>query len=206
MGLYALATAAPAATEKFYLDTSAIYPLAWAEGVAKGGAPALRANEALRVALLSAFLKKAEVVGSEMRTSLLSLEEIGTKIRNGERKDLIRANGFPDWHAYRQARPVDAAADALVIQAKAVQWMEWTVSALLSYGVLFERRAISTPALATTMIKKARLTYLELLRNYVDLDAMDALHIVVGKEIGAGAFISFDAGWQSVAEIDVYHG
>ena len=80
----------------------------------------------------------------------------------------------------------------------------WPLNAY-PHGVRFERKVVATVALATTLSKKAHATYVELLKNYVGLDAMDALHIVIGKEVGATGFVTFDAGWRTVAEIDVYH-
>lgn len=205
MAAFTLAKAKPSAALKYYLDTSAIYPIAWDEGATNGGAPAVDVAEKARASAVSTFLRDATAAGAEVRTSLLAIEEIAGKVRNGERRRCWKAKGFSDWRSYAIGNSAGARADGPIIQTKMLEWIGWSIRAVLSRGVQFERRVVQTPAGAATLSKKSRETYVELLHSYPDLDAMDALHIVVGKEIGADAFVTFDAGWRAVSEIDVYH-
>lgn len=192
-----------AAPSACYLDTSAVFALAFRRARAEGQ-PAPD-NEVSRAEALVGFLARVRAQGGRGRTSLLALEEIAAKVRNqtrsiGVERILGKAASFRDLKTSDRAKAeaVDAAAHAAMMSM-----LKFTADALGAESVLLTRPVIPQGT-EEDSAKKARKYHRDLLRRYPSIDPMDALHIVIGVECGLKAFVSFDDAWKCVTEIDLF--
>jgi len=129
-------------------------------------------------------------------TSVLAFEEVAALIRNRSRQD--QTNGA--WRQLNKTDPQRAVVDAIA-QAKMLAMLKLAADAASSLGVSCLWPDVNGgPAAAGRKLRKA---HRALLKAYVDLDAMDALHLVVGAELGFTSFVSFDAGWAVVPSVDI---
>jgi len=179
----------------FYLDTSAVFPLAL---VAAGS---MKPINSTRSGLVKAFCADAQRASSRAVVSVLVLEEIAAKTRNEAQRDLLRAEGFDDWYAFEQADKARADAERLNIKGRVLSMLQHAADELGMMGVTVEQPLITgTPADAG---KKLRKTHREFLSKYQNIDSMDALHIAVGGLLGCKHFLSFDTAWIDIAEIQL---
>lgn len=195
-----LRLATPKENERFYVDTSAIFPLAHAEAKAAGGGG--EATELSRAVVVVDFLNRAARVSAEVRTTAIVFEELGAKVRNKIR--MHEASKYSlSWQALKAQRPTEAAAADAIAHVKMLAFMKWAADGAAKGGILLEGRAMM-PADVLAREKKLRKAHRELLAKYASLDAMDALHIVIGLEMAIPNFITFDAGWDAVPGIAVF--
>lgn len=178
----------------FYLDTSAVLPLALAD------AGTLPAKEQPRHSALTAFAAKARSAPARLVASVLAFEEIGAKTRNDVQRAVLARVDHRSWNDYQRADAVEALRDRKIIQGMVLQMLEHTARALGSLGVVVEQ---PVDADASTAGHKLRKAHREFLRLYENIDSMDALHIAFGAMLGCKHFITFDNGWAQVAEIEV---
>jgi hypothetical protein len=201
MTVYRLASAAATAGERYYLDTSALYPLMHAE-MRAANLPA-DSDELRRAAALKGFLQRVRAVNGALRTSVLAFEEIGAKARSIVRSKGAEKTPYRKWSDLKRADATAAAAVDADAQAHMLDVMRFAADGAGKEGVLLER-SIVLPTDTTSAAEKLRKAHRKLLREYRSLDAMDALHIAVGLELAIRNFITFDVGWQGVPGINVY--
>lgn len=197
-----LGAASPTPKTKYYLDTSALFSLASLQAAADGQAvPAL---ETKRASDVTAFLARARAVGGLVCTSVLAFQEIAHKARRRSREECAKIAGFASWQhldstgaSANRVQVVEQAHDAML------KMLEWTAVALRAVHGEVEQPAVAADKLTERGLR-FRKAHRRFLRLYKTLDSMDALHIVVGTDLGAKDFVSFDKGWEDVAEITVY--
>lgn len=197
----ALGGSTPAKDELYYLDTSGLFPLAY-ERARHAGEPA-PPDELARATTLVPFLRAAQANSASVITSILSIEELAAKWRNTQVRAVL-PNGIKTLRVWENTNPIAAANARKTIQASTLKMMAHAANGLGTYGVALMRVAVGSTE-TRTAADKQRKAHRELLRLYDRIDPMDALHIVVGREMGAERFISFDTAWTTVAEISVYN-
>jgi predicted nucleic acid-binding protein len=192
---------APAPALRCYLDTSAVWVLASLEAKANGAT--IVATDETNGKRVESFLKRLVAARGEPRTTVLAMEELAAKVRNNSRSESARRAHCSDWRQFKRADPTAAdAADALAKTAM-LDAMRFAATRLGKLAVLFETPAVheaETFSAATSIRKEHRL----LLDNYQGLDAMDALHIVMGSRLRIQHFVSLDRGWSDVNGLTIY--
>jgi predicted nucleic acid-binding protein len=199
MPIELLGTAKAKPGGRYYLDTSAIFALAAPH--AKAAKQAVRALEEQRAQAATDFLKAAVAAGAAVRTSVLAFEEVAAVSRRRGRDLFARQAGHNGWETAKtsaDAESVDANAKAAMLT-----WLTWAVTGFRVVGGAVEQP--ETPADETTIrAERLRKLHRKLLSTYSAIDPMDALHIATGISLGCNDFVSFDKGWETVAEITVY--
>ncbi|HET9930943.1 MAG TPA: hypothetical protein VFQ35_09660 [Polyangiaceae bacterium] len=198
----ALVGAVPKAKTKYYLDTSAVFALASVQAAKAGQqVPTIETQRANR---LSPFLAKVAVAGGLVCTSVLAFQEVANIARRKARDEFAKQAGFSSWN-HLESSAAQSVQDTVASQAHGamLQVLEWAAVAVRDANGETEQ-----PAVAADQTKergqRLRKAHRRFLRAYARLDSMDALHIVIGTELGAKDFISFDKAWESVTEIVVY--
>ena len=200
----------PTSAHTFYLDTSVVLLLTFAEGV-KHGHPQLSHDDRAKVAIVEAFLARAAKATSRVVTTCLAIEELAAKVRN-----VARAQGASEagttWE--RLKRPTDKRsaginkklADRIDLQAQAnmLSAMKWAGAVMTQHGIVVDTPAVEANK-SQAFSEALCIDHEKLLAQYVGLDAMDALHVAVGMRMRASAFVTLDVGWRSVNEIAVCH-
>ncbi|HEX3474707.1 MAG TPA: hypothetical protein VHT91_06680 [Kofleriaceae bacterium] len=180
----------------FYLDTSAVFPLALQ---AAGTQNQLELDRARRV---SAFLDHAKRNSSRGLCSVLVLEEIAAHIRNKTQRDALTRVRCDKWRDFCDTDPDNAEAEGKKIQATVLKMLTHTADALASAGITVEQPVVINAAEAGKKLRKA---HRDFLRHYHAIDSMDALHMALGSTLGCKHFITFDKHWTSVTEIEVLY-
>lgn len=129
---------------------------------------------------------------------MLAYEEVAASTRNKLRFAEAEAANFSGWKPFKSAEPAKAAGADARSHAAMLEMLSLAASAAGSLGVTLEWPA-PTSASPVTIRRHHR----ELLRKHPEVDAMDALHIVVGLAIGIRSFITFDGGWDAVPGITI---
>lgn len=198
-----LATFVPVAGATYYLDTSALYPLAAAEAK-DAGAKNIADRFLERAAHVRSFLQAVKLARGMARTSVLAMQEMAAAIRNEERHRLAQADPakHKSWSAFKRDDHAGAQVADTVAQELMLTWMRYTSRQLGALQVHFCEPEV--PKGFSVEIGAARKkAHRRLLKAFSRIDAMDALHIVLGTEMQASAFLSFDSGWQTVTTINV---
>jgi len=198
----ALKDCQPVQGESYYLDTSAVMALLNVE--ANNQKVKIPGEELARGRLVVDFTSRAKLVGALLTTSILAIEEIAAKYRGLIRAARAKANGYATWKDFKTGNPPAAAIEDEVARKEMFLRLKWTTKKLGSTQV-----RLATPEVAAANIHSAaetmRCSHLKLLEDHPSLDAMDALHIVIGTDLGATRFVSFDRGWDVVPSITVYN-
>lgn len=84
-----------------------------------------------------------------------------------------------------------------------LKFMTRAVDALNAANVPLETQKVAAMEVRTAALLM-RKAHRKLLADHRELDSMDALHIVLGRALGADSFITFDGGWEVVPTILVY--
>jgi len=199
MPVSSLEAHSPQAGELYYLDTSAMFSLGHLEAhrLKQGGEP----GEVKRARRVVAFVHRATASSAFVFTSVLAHQEIAALVRNRLRNAGAQKQRGCQWKQLKLIDPTEADKIDVGAQAAALQMLSHTSS-------LAGRESIETrwPAVASEAAlagQKLRKAHRELLRLYRQIDSMDALHIVLGAELGALNFITFDKGWDTVPNINV---
>ncbi len=194
-------TTAPLTGERHYVDTSAFFYLAMLGASTAGErVPAKRLAQAKR---LQAFLTQIQKLGGIACSTVLAIEELAAKVRNDARRDAAKSAGFNYWGDFKMKKPSEAQVEDGRSKTRMVQMMDWAVAEFVKVGGRFEM-PVSSAAESASFGEKLRTEHRDLLDTFQRLDAMDALHIVLGIHLGAKAFVSFDQGWDVVPQLTVY--
>ncbi len=192
-----LAVTVPTPADTIYLDTSAVMTLAQGRGLFEGLPVPQEAPRRLKV--LVPFLVKAKAAGAALRTSILSVEELAAATRNQKRASEAQSRGYTTWRQFKSRDPGASAVADATAKANMLQMMKFAVNALELCGVQIQCvGAVGDSIVAARARRKA---HKRLLDRHVEIDSMDALHIVFGTELGATGFISFDTGWGAVPSV-----
>lgn len=199
MTAVALESHAPTEGQRCYLDASALIALAYEDAVSAG--VAVRADERSRARRVREYVLRVRRLGARLVTSILAMEELAAMTRNKARDIASRPLGR-SWVELKRDAPDDARRVDELCRQQMLDMMEHAAKATGDLGVSFELPVVleGDASAAATRLRKVHREYL---RRYVTLDAMDALHIAVGRMIGADCFVSFDAGWREVSDITV---
>lgn len=191
---------APTSGQRCYLDTSALIPLALHQ-LASAGGPAPPDEERRRADRIRRCIDRLVSAKASVVTTILAMEELAAKVRNDARNDQARAHGST-WKDLKRSDPAKARELDEGCRDWMLKMMEHAARSTGDLGVSFELPVVleGDASAAATRLRKVHREYL---RRYVSLDAMDALHIAVGRMIGADCFVSFDAGWREVSDITV---
>lgn len=178
----------------FYLDTSAVMPLALNE------AGTIKGTELIRFRRINAFVASASRAASRTISSVLALEEIAAKTRNELSRAALKRAGHDDWRSYAAVAPAAAAAERTTIQGQVLKMLEHAATGMGKIGVVVEQPVVANAADAGKKVRKAHREYL---RAYANIDSMDALHLAFGGLLGCKHFVSFDQAWLPISEVDV---
>lgn len=193
-------SSAPKPRRRYYLDTSALFALA-SEWAGTKGQPA-QAKEIARAVAMKPFLHSVANANGSIRTSTLAFQEIASVQQRRARNFRAGAAGHGDWHNLLK-KGVDPTVVLETAKRDMLQFLTYTVRAMHSVGCKVEEPPVG--ALATAKVGTLRReAHRRLLRLHPGLDSMDALHIVVGYQMGARDFVTFDDGWTDVQGITVY--
>jgi predicted nucleic acid-binding protein len=151
-----------------------------------------------RAAEAAAFFHSYSGEGTQFVSSPYALQEVANALakhtlkkqrRHGRWKEL-RHNDYPTFLTLR--------AEALSIIVDA-----WT--RFQEHGILFvvPNDGDESPYGVTVTNEVVEVAFL-LLKEYEALDEMDAFHIALGMACGVSWFVTTDAGWKEVAEINVF--
>ena len=192
-----LQTFAHVAGLTFYLDTSAVLPLAFAET----GEP-IEEREERRCNLLKPFLERATRAGSRVVCSVLVFEEIAALVRNQQQRDILdrEREHFRSWKDYERSNPAKADAGLRTVHATMLTMLQHAADALHKVGVNVAHPVGDPVADFGRKLRKAHRGYLH---SYPRLDAMDALHLTFGAYLNCRHFVSFDKAWADVTEIQL---
>jgi hypothetical protein len=179
----------------FYLDTSAVFPLAL---VAAG---TTKPTELARAKLVTSFCTAAQKAMSRTLVSVLVFEEIAAKTRNEAQREVLRVEGHQTWRDFEAADKAKAHAERIKVQALMLAMLQHTATELGKLGVTVEQPQLQGTAAEAG--KKLRKSHREFLAKYQSIDSMDALHIAFGAMLGCKHFVSFDKAWIGIAEIDL---
>lgn len=181
--------------DSFYWDTSVVYSLALSRHPKQ---TATSQRELRRISALSAFINASTSSGTRNLTSILVLEEIAALVRNRIRTVEADRAGFRSWSEFKQS----AAEQAMLRDKTAHQGMLEILQCAID-GIRTAKIELEWPDQSETPPQKLRKFHREILRTVPTIDAMDALHIVVGLSLGIKKFISFDTGWRDCPLIEV---
>lgn len=193
-----LDAAKPRHGQRFYLDTSAVIPLA----LARAGTSVDPVDQK-RHRLLRSFSNKVTSSGGVLLTSLLAFEELAAVVRRPLRDAALKKAGASDWRDFRRKDAAGARQAEADTQKKVVQMMEWGLAELAALGGAVElpsRDAAATRTDADLLFK----AHVALLRSCAALDPMDALHVVVGSALNTRSFVSFDRAWERISTIELF--
>jgi predicted nucleic acid-binding protein len=184
--------------QMWYLDTSALIALAVAH---EPQTSANQAEEFKRAKRIREFADRVNGKGARLITTILAIEELAGHARSKARKAAAQSRGM-SWKDLKQYDPTAAAHLDIACRDAMLDFMEVAANVVATCQVAYEFPTLDTskPVEAN---KKLRKLHRELLRLYVSIDAMDALHIAFGRWVGTKSFVSFDHGWQAVTDIDV---
>jgi predicted nucleic acid-binding protein len=183
----------------FYLDTSALWPLALMPTGKIAG------EESLRVGRLTTFVAKAQAVQSRVLSSILVVEELAALTRNRAQAALATANGHATWKDFKQMDPGKVATAQRSVQADVLGVLKLAAQEMKTYAITVEH-PIVTDNLGSFLNapqagSRLRNAHQAFLKKYPTLDSMDAMHMTFGAELGCRHFVSFDNGWDGIAEI-----
>lgn len=199
MSLSSLDSHAPQAGELYYLDTSAMFSLGHLEAqrLKMGGDP----GEVKRGKRVVSFVRRAAASSASVFTSVLAHQEIAAVVRNRLRNAGAQKVQACAWKQLKVADPDQADQIDVKAQTAALQMLSHVSSLAGREGIETKWPAVaSDPVAAAKTLRKA---HRDLLRLYRQIDSMDALHIVIGAELGALNFVTFDKGWDTVSNISV---
>lgn len=199
MPLEYLSKTTPKVGKSYYLDSSAVLTLA-SPDMATDGWP-VRPKQHTDAKHLVAFLKAA--TGARVVTSVLAMEEAASVVRNTRRTQAAHDAGHNSWRDFVRKDAANAKRDDAKPHAAMLKALRWALARLSMHGVVLDTGEIQ--AGQTQQAAEAlRAAHEKLLASHQELDPMDALHIVVGWDMGADDFVSFDGGWEVVPNITVY--
>lgn len=182
----------------WYLDTSALIALTAAHFKQSTFNHFDKSNRGQRI---QDFAARVNGKRGRLLTTMLAVEELAGVARAKAREIVASSLGM-SWNDLKQQNR--AKADQLDVGCRddMLKFMTHAANTANALNISHEFPLIDTSKTPDAN-KKIRKSHRELLRLYSSLDAMDALHIVFGKELGADHFVSFDKGWHPVAEIHV---
>lgn len=192
-----LETAAPFGA-RFYLDTSALCALAFTRA---GTADPTDRGRAKR---LRWFAPVAQRKGGAIVTSVLAFQELAAKVRNASINQALDA--LP--HRVRKLRDLHVK-DAKLALRIATDAKKAAVAALNNAVLEATQLAVAVEQPATEEAERAiagermRIAHQSFIDRYPRIDAMDALHLTYGMAIDCEHFVSFDYGWEDVAEVTI---
>lgn len=193
-------SSAPKPRRHYYLDTSALFALASEWAGAKGHPAA--SKELDRAAAMRPFLRGVLAVGGSVRTSTLAFQEIAQVQQRRARNAHAKKAGHGDWNSLLK-KQIDPGVVRVTAQRDMLQFLSYAVRAMNSVGCRVEEPPVSNVA-AARVGRLRREAHRRLLRLHPGIDSMDALHIVVGYQMGARDFVTFDDAWDDVQGITVY--
>lgn len=180
----------------FYLDTSAVLPMAL-DLAAPGD---VDPRERVRSTKLKSFIERATKAGSRAVCSVLVLEEIASNARNEARRNVLARETEASWRDYERSNKAGADADQATVHALMLKMLEAAITALRAASVAVEQPVVTDAADAAQKLRKAHRAFLQ---RYPRIDSMDALHLAFGGLLGCTHFVSFDHAWRDVAEIQL---
>lgn len=202
MATFDMQTSAPTVGARHYLDASVLLALAYRS--AKSAGELAPPQEVRRGDKAAAFIARVNGSGGMAITTVIALEEIAAKVRNALRRAAWSKASYKSWSDFKQADPTTAHTADTHAHAVMIQMLAHTMNELGRVGAFVERREI--PANETRKLAKdLRQAHLGFMKNYPSLDAMDALHIALGLEMGITSFLTFDQGWGIVPKISVFY-
>lgn len=187
-----------ATAQSFYLDTSALVGLAALQAQSDGFQAGLDANALKQGRDVQGFAGRAAASGASLLVTVLAFEELAAMIRNKARANLCKPH--PNWGALKKADRLRATTLDALAQQQMLKFLECAERAARSVGAKLLEPEIDDPSRDADLRAAA---HRKLLEDHVGLDAMDALHIVIGGELEVTGFVSFDRGWRDVKTITV---
>src|SRR5690349_10420712 len=131
MAAHALASLPKASSPPFYLDTSAVIPIA----AERAGSLKAGSRDARCLAALKAFIPRAHSAGVRVKTSILALEEIAAKTRNAGLRDQAAAKRHGSWRDFRLADPAGSDVALAIVHKAMLKQLEDTAQGLGALGV-----------------------------------------------------------------------
>jgi hypothetical protein len=180
----------------FYLDTSAIFPLAYKN------AGAISGLEADRFRRLSPFIDAVNRAGSRCIATVLGLEEFAGVVRNSRRQSLAKRANCNSWYDYAQANRAAADAEVPRIQAHVLAMLQHAANEMGALNVSVEQPLADDAKAVGKQLRKSHRLFLS---RYATIDSMDALHMAFGLALHSEHFISFDNQWKQVLEFAVLY-
>ncbi|HEU0077297.1 MAG TPA: hypothetical protein VFQ76_06585 [Longimicrobiaceae bacterium] len=158
----------------------------------------LDAVKQVRAAEAASFFYNYSAAGTQFVSSPYTLQEVANTLGNHVLRNRKAGNNWANLKRTDHARFLALRAEALSIIEDA-----WTRFQAHDIWFVVPNDGDDTPQgkrISSELVETAHL----LLRMYAALDAMDAFHISTGLACGLEWFVTTDAGWKDVAEINVF--